>query len=64
MGGWCFYSSRVQSRAGYPTWIGAIEPRFDWSAALVGGGSVLAFVLVGVALLVGARRVHRPKLAV
>jgi hypothetical protein len=37
---------------------------FDWSAALIGAASGLGFASVGVALLLGARRVRRTKVAV
>jgi hypothetical protein len=37
---------------------------FDWSAALIGGASTLGFATVGVALLLGARRVRRTSVAV
>jgi hypothetical protein len=37
---------------------------FDWGAALVGAASMLGFGTVGVALLLGARRVRRTKVAV
>jgi len=37
---------------------------FDWSAAFIGAASGLGFVSVGVALLFGARRVRRTKVAV
>jgi hypothetical protein len=37
---------------------------FDWSAALIGAASMLGFASVGVALLLGARRVRRTKVAV
>jgi hypothetical protein len=37
---------------------------FDWSAAFIGAASMLGFAMVGVALLVGARRVRRTKVAV
>jgi hypothetical protein len=37
---------------------------FDWSAAVIGGASTLGFATVGVALLLGARRVRRTSVAV
>jgi hypothetical protein len=37
---------------------------FDWRAAVVGAGSVLGFATVGIALILGARRVRRTKVAV
>jgi hypothetical protein len=37
---------------------------FDWGAAIIGAASMLGFATVGVALLVGARRVRRTKVAV
>jgi hypothetical protein len=37
---------------------------FDWSAAFIGAASMLGFASVGVALLLGARRVRRTKVAV
>ena len=37
---------------------------FDWAAALIGGASTLGFATVGGALLLGARRVRRTKVAV
>jgi hypothetical protein len=37
---------------------------FDWSAAVVGAVSMLGFATVGAALLLGARRVRRTRVAV
>jgi hypothetical protein len=37
---------------------------FDWVASLIGGASILGFGAVGVALILGTRRVRRTKLAV
>jgi hypothetical protein len=37
---------------------------FDWSAAFIGAASMLGLAMAGAALLVGARRVRRTKVAV